>query len=140
MQNQQLELDLLLQRVGEIISQADQRNKQKIEQQSSEVSEEWATLVSDLESRRDTLTKLSQIWETFEGRWQNFESLLTTIEEKVKHIDTVVRNKQYVIETKKYIEVTLTFKPFLCIKLTYGFICFRNCNRKQNPWNVLKKK
>lgn len=98
-------MDLLLERVSELTSQADERNRAKIEQQSAEVSEEWATLVSDLENRRDTLTKLSQIWETFEGRWQNLESLIVGIEEKAKHIDTVVRNKQHVIETKKYIEV-----------------------------------
>ncbi|KAF5292003.1 hypothetical protein FQA39_LY14120 [Lamprigera yunnana] len=103
-QNQQFELDLLLERVNEISSQADQRNKEKIDQESSEVSEEWATLVSDLENRRDTLMKLSQIWETFEGRWQNLESLLLGIEEKIKHIDTIVRSKQHVIDTIKYIE------------------------------------
>ncbi|KAF5308512.1 hypothetical protein FQR65_LT06177 [Abscondita terminalis] len=103
-QNQQFELDLLLERVNEITSQADQKNKERTEQQSSEVAEEWATLVSDLENRRDTISKLSLIWETFEGRWQNFESLLTGIEEKLKHTDTIVRNKQHVIDTIKYIE------------------------------------
>ncbi|KAK9890572.1 hypothetical protein WA026_011942 [Henosepilachna vigintioctopunctata] len=103
-QNQQHELDLLSQRVAEIIQQADSNNKKNIEAQSREVSNEWSSLVSDLENRRETLTKLAQVWETFEGRWQNFESLLTGIEEKAKHIETVVRNKEHVISTKRLIE------------------------------------
>ncbi|XP_074030429.1 muscle-specific protein 300 kDa isoform X10 [Leptinotarsa decemlineata] len=103
-QNQQLELDLLLERVNEITKQADQRNKQNIQGQSAKVAEEWTSLVSDLESRRDTLTSLAQVWETFEGRWQNFESLLTGIEEKAKHVDCVVRNKEHVVSTRKTIE------------------------------------
>ncbi|KAJ8930094.1 hypothetical protein NQ314_017138, partial [Rhamnusium bicolor] len=105
-QNQQLELDLLLERVNEIAKQADQRNKQNIQAQSDKVTEEWTSLVSDLENRRDTLTRLAQVWETFEGRWQNFESLLTGIEERAKHIDYIVRNKDHVISTKNTIEVS----------------------------------
>lgn len=60
-QNQQLELDLLLERVNEITKQADQRNKENIQSQSDEVTEEWTSLVSDLENRRDTLTGLAQV-------------------------------------------------------------------------------
>lgn len=99
---------MLLERANEILKQADQRNKQTIQKQTGEVSEEWASLVSNLENRRDTLTKLAQVWETFEGRWQHFESLLTGIEEKAKHTDNIVRNKEHVIATKKNIEVGLS--------------------------------
>lgn len=109
-QNQQLELDLLLERVNEITKQADQRNKQNIQTQSDKVTEEWTTLVSDLETRRDTLTRLAQVWETFEGRWQNFESSLTRIEERAKHIDYIVRNKDHVISTKNTVEVSFCLK------------------------------
>ncbi|KAJ8984006.1 hypothetical protein NQ317_006860, partial [Molorchus minor] len=101
-QNQQLELDLLLERVNEITKQADQRNKENIQAQSDKVTDEWTALVSGLENRRDTLTRLAQIWENFEACWQKFESLLTGIEERAKHIDYVVRNKDHVITTKKY--------------------------------------
>ncbi|VEN54046.1 unnamed protein product, partial [Callosobruchus maculatus] len=78
--NQQLELDLLLERVSEITKQADERNRQKIQEQSDKV------------------------WETFEGRWQNFESSVTGIEERSKHLDYVVRNKEHVISTQNTIE------------------------------------
>lgn len=61
LQNQQLELDLLLERVNEITQQADQRNKENIQAQSDKVTEEWNSLVSELESRRDTLTGLAQV-------------------------------------------------------------------------------
>lgn len=54
-------MDLLLERVNEITKQADQRNKENIQAQSYKVTEEWATLVSDLENRRDTLTGLAQV-------------------------------------------------------------------------------
>lgn len=59
--NQQLELDLLLERVNEITKQADQRNINNIQAQSQKVTEEWTSLVSDLEKRRDTLTGLAQV-------------------------------------------------------------------------------
>lgn len=101
---------MLLERVSDITSQADQRNREKVEQQSAEVSEEWARLVSGLEARRDALTKLSQVWETFEGRWQNFENLLGTVEEKVKRVDGLVRSRDHVVETRKILEVRIVFR------------------------------
>lgn len=104
-QNQQFELDVLLERVTEICKRADKNNKQQIQKESAEVSNEWYNLISDLENRRDTLSKLAQVWETFEGRYQHFESLLTGLEEKSKHVDLVVRNRQHVINTKQNIEV-----------------------------------
>lgn len=96
---------MLQERAKEILKQADERNRKNIQIQSEEVSEEWSKLVDGLESRRDTLTQLAQVWETFEGRWQNFESLITGIEERAKHIDTVVRNKDHVNLTIRNIEV-----------------------------------
>lgn len=105
-QNQQIELDSFLKSVKEVLEQADESNKKNIEEQGAKVSNEWTLLVSDLENRRETLTGLAQIWETFEGRWQNFEGLLSGIEEKSKHVETVVRNRDHVISTKKQIEVS----------------------------------
>nr|XP_022915902.1 nesprin-1 isoform X7 [Onthophagus taurus] len=104
-QNQQGELDLLLERVNELIKRADKINKQNIGLQSSAVSNEWYSLISDLESRRDTLTKLAQVWETFEGRFQHFEGLLVGLEEKSKHIDLIIRSKQHVTSTIQNIEI-----------------------------------
>lgn len=98
-------MDLLLERVNEISKHADKRNKDNIEKQSKEVSDDWSALVTDLEKRRDALTKLAEVWETFEGRWQNFESLISSIDEKAKHVDCVVRDKQHVINTKQTFEV-----------------------------------
>ncbi|CAH1990098.1 unnamed protein product, partial [Acanthoscelides obtectus] len=103
-QNQQLELDLLLERVNEITKQADERNRQKIKDQSDKVAAEWNSLVSNLEGRRDALTGLAQVWETFEARWQHFESSVSGIEERSKHLDYVVRNKEHVISTQNTIE------------------------------------
>lgn len=102
-------MDNLLERANEIISQADDRNKKLIEKQISEVSSDWNKLVSDLKRRKDTLGKLAEVWDQFEGRWQNFESLLTGVEEKSKHIDYIVRNKQHVISNKQTIEVSFNF-------------------------------
>ncbi|XP_060527804.1 muscle-specific protein 300 kDa isoform X12 [Cylas formicarius] len=103
-QNQQVELDLLQERVAEIVKHADERNRKTIQGQADQVSEDWSSLISNLEGRRDTLTRLAEVWETFEGRWQNFESQLTSIEERIKHIDHVVRSRDHVITTKKNVE------------------------------------
>lgn len=94
-----------MERVNEISKHADKRNKENIEKQSKDVSDDWSALVTDLEKRRNALTKLAEVWETFEGRWQNFESLISTIDEKAKHVDSVVRDKQHVINTKQTFEV-----------------------------------
>lgn len=56
-----MELDLLLERVNEITKQADQRNRENIQSQSDKVTDEWTSLVSELENRRDTLTGLAQV-------------------------------------------------------------------------------
>lgn len=91
-------------RAKEIVNQADERNKRNIDSQTENVCGEWKSLVKDLENRRDTLTQLTQVWETFEGRWQNFESLLTGIEERTKHLDYVVRSKEHVTATRDSIK------------------------------------
>lgn len=96
---------MLLERVNEISKHADKRNKENIEKQSMDISNDWSALVTDLEKRRDALTKLAEVWETFEGRWQNFECLISSIEEKSKHVDTIVRDKQHVINTKQTFKV-----------------------------------
>lgn len=112
-QNQQLELDLLLERVNEISKHADKRNKDNIARQSQEVSDDWSSLVTDLEKRRDALTKLAEVWETFEGRWQSFESVISAIDEKAKHVDCVVRDRQHVENTRRTFEVGYGFVVFL---------------------------
>lgn len=133
-QNQQLELDLLLERVKEITKQADERNKQNIQRQSKEVTEEWSSLVTDLEKRRDALTKLAQVWENFEGRWHNFESLIAGIVEKSKHVDTIVRNKQQLIDTKQTFEVITVICA--CVLYDISFSYCRNSSRKQNRYRA----
>lgn len=98
-------MDSLQQKATEIIKQADAKNKQTIQSQSKEVSDEWEKLVADLQRRRDALNALAAAWEVFEGRWQHFESVLVGVEEKSKHVDTIVRNRQQVIATQHVIEV-----------------------------------
>lgn len=53
--------------MNEIIKNADERNKENIQAQSDKVTEEWTSLVSDLENRRDTLTGLAQVRYTVRG-------------------------------------------------------------------------
>ena len=62
-QNQQCEIDLLNERGREITRQSDLANRESIEKQLRNINQEWNDLVSGLESRRDTLTKLAQHWE-----------------------------------------------------------------------------
>lgn len=63
MQNQQSEIDLLNERGREITQQSDLANREHIEKQLEGINREWNDLVSSLENRRDTLTKLAQHWE-----------------------------------------------------------------------------
>lgn len=104
-QNQQLELDLLLERSSEILQQADSRNKVNIQEQTGEVSEQWSSLVSGLESRKQTLSKLAHLWEDFESKWQAFEGKIVAFDERTKHVDLIVRSRQHVIDTKTILQV-----------------------------------
>ncbi|KAJ8895765.1 hypothetical protein PR048_001103 [Dryococelus australis] len=107
-QNQQSELDLLAERATDITRQANPASRQEIERQCGEVTQEWADLVSGLEQRRETLTKLAQHWEEFESKWQSFESLMSGYEEKARHIDMTVRSKKQVAEVKQTLQVLYT--------------------------------
>jgi hypothetical protein len=53
----------LNERGREITRQSDLANRESIEKQLRNINEEWNDLVSGLENRRDTLTKLAQHWE-----------------------------------------------------------------------------
>lgn len=104
-QKQQLELDVLLERAREVIAQAEPKSRATVEKQSGELSERWSALVSGLESRRDTLAKLAQLWEEFENRWQGFESRVLALDERAKHVDPLVRSRQHVLDTKTTLQV-----------------------------------
>lgn len=67
----------------------------------------WTLLVSDLEGRKDTLTKLADVWDSFEAKLQKFDRALGGIEERAKHIDQIVRNKDHVVTTQKNLEVCI---------------------------------
>ncbi|XP_066252950.1 muscle-specific protein 300 kDa isoform X4 [Euwallacea similis] len=107
-QNQASELDLLHTRISELSKEADEHNRAQIQKQSVEVTKEWSTLVSNLEGRKDSLTKLADVWGSFEGKLQNFERSLSGIEDRTKHIDQVVRNKDHVVSTQTQIEELYT--------------------------------
>lgn len=77
-----------------------------------QASKDWSSLVSNLEGRRDTLTKLAEVWASFEEKWQRFESGVSGIEERAKHVDQVVRNRDHVIAAKKDVEVNSSVSLF----------------------------
>ncbi|XP_063222936.1 muscle-specific protein 300 kDa isoform X4 [Bacillus rossius redtenbacheri] len=104
LQKQQAEVELLGQRSADVTRQADAPSRQQIQQQCRELTQEWADLVSGLERRRDTFTKLAQHWEEFESKWQSFESLVSGYEEKSKHIDMTVRSKNQVAEVEQTLQ------------------------------------
>ncbi|XP_059468655.1 muscle-specific protein 300 kDa isoform X2 [Neocloeon triangulifer] len=103
-QGQSHEIDLLLERAKEISNKADAENKLTIDSDMSAISTEWNGLISELENRKETLTKLAEHWETFESKWQQIDSKLLGIEVKLKHEDLVVRNKAQLKETQGKVE------------------------------------
>lgn len=61
--SQQPEVDLLNERMREIVSQADTINKERIETEVTKINNEWVCFIDGLESRKDTLVKLGQHWQ-----------------------------------------------------------------------------
>ncbi|XP_068085330.1 muscle-specific protein 300 kDa [Anabrus simplex] len=107
-QNQQSEIDLLNERAREITRQADPSNRETINMQVKNMNTRWTELTDGLESRKDTLHKLSLNWEEFEKKHQNFESLVNANEEKARHIDTIVRSKPQTVEVKQTLQDLLS--------------------------------
>ncbi|XP_025834538.1 nesprin-1 isoform X2 [Agrilus planipennis] len=144
-ENQQIELDLLLERANEVSSQADRRNKEQIEKQTAKVASEWSDLVSDLRNRKNTLSNLSDVWEQFEEQWQNFEGLVTTTEEKCKHLDLVVRSAEHLTNVIYQIEMleseARSFEPLKeqVNKLSQIILLFLNETSKSSA-DILSKK
>lgn len=62
-QGQTHEIDLLNERAREISNKADEPNKTNLEMSQNEVNSEWNGLISELENRKETLTKLAEHWE-----------------------------------------------------------------------------
>jgi DNA repair ATPase RecN len=64
-QGQTHEIDLLNERAREILNKSDKPNKEKLEVDLKEVNSEWNGLISELENRKETLTKLAEHWEVY---------------------------------------------------------------------------
>ncbi|KAJ9596010.1 hypothetical protein L9F63_012831, partial [Diploptera punctata] len=85
--NQQAEIDLLNERGRDITRQADHSNHENVEKQLSNINREWNDLLSGLQSRRDTLTKLAEHWDPF-PKERSLEVLNQEIEEPLTKLQS----------------------------------------------------
>ncbi|CAH1403532.1 unnamed protein product [Nezara viridula] len=103
----QMDVDLLNERMRELLPYLNTDSQAIISSEVASLNEDWASLMSNLESRRDTLAKLASLWEEFEGKLQKFESNLLPIDDKNKHIDMTIRCKDHLLEIKGSLESLL---------------------------------
>lgn len=58
-----MEIDLLNERIREILPFLNPDSQAVVSSEVGSLNEDWASLMSNLESRKDTLTKLASLWE-----------------------------------------------------------------------------
>lgn len=88
-----------------ILRQADPLNREHIEKQNIAINRDWTDLIDNFETRRDTLTTLSQHWEEFDNKLHSFENQIIRLEERSRHVDPVVRSRRQLEDTKHVIQV-----------------------------------
>lgn len=62
-QHNQMDVDLLNERMRELLPYLNIDSQAIISSEVASLNEDWTSLMSNLESRRDTLAKLAALWE-----------------------------------------------------------------------------
>lgn len=108
MQNQQVEIDNLNERVKSMEKHANHESRQRLQTQMNNINGKWGECLANLDSRKDALSRLVTQWEQCETLWQDFESGLSAVEEHFSQIDPSIRSHQQLQETKQSLNAILT--------------------------------
>ncbi|ODN01313.1 Nesprin-1 [Orchesella cincta] len=100
MQNQQVEIDNLNERVKSMEKQANHESRQRLQTQMNAINTKWGECLANLDTRKDALSRLVTQWEQCETLWHEFESGLSAVEEHFSQIDPSIRSQQQLLETK----------------------------------------
>lgn len=108
-QSKQGKLEALNQRGQELMRLADSENHSRIDDEITDINNDWKKKLLELENRLETLTILSNHWQDFEKRIDLLESQLNRLEEKISRTEFVVKSKQHLLDTKDIYRVSATF-------------------------------
>lgn len=92
-------------KAAHILRQADPTNRERIEQQNTDLNRDWRQVIDSFETRRDHLAVLAQHWEEFDNKLHAFENQIIRLEERARHVDPVVRSRRQLEDTKHVIQV-----------------------------------
>lgn len=107
LQNQQVEIDNLNERVKTMEKQATHESRQLLQTQMNGINTKWSECLANLDSRKDALSRLVTQWEQCETLWHDFETGLSAVEEHFSQIDPSIRSHQQLEETKAALNAIL---------------------------------
>lgn len=107
-QSKQTKLEQLNRRAQELIRLADSTNHAQIDDEITDLNNDWDKKLNDLQNHIETLTILSNHWKDFEKRVESLEKQLNRLEERNTNADLVIKSKQHLIDTKDIYQVSPT--------------------------------
>lgn len=119
-------------KAAHILRQADPTNRERIEQQNTDINRDWRLVIDNFETRRDRLAVLAQHWEEFDNKLHAFENQIIRLDERTRHVDPVVRSRRQLEDTKHVIQViTCLFADDnllinICVQQQYAFALLFN--------------
>lgn len=94
------------QRAQELMRLADSVNHTQIDDEITELNNDWNKKLNDLENNIETLNVLASHWQDFEKRIELLENQLSRLEEKISNTDFVVKSRQHLLDTKDIYRVS----------------------------------
>lgn len=105
-------MDALNQRAQELMRLADSTNHTRIDDEITDLNNDWKKKLHELENHIETLTVLSSHWQDFEKRIESIDSQLNRLDEKISNTEFVVKSKQHLLDTKDIYRVSCEEKMF----------------------------
>lgn len=105
-QSKQNKLEALNQRAQELMRLADSTNHTRIDDEITDLNNDWKKKLHELENHIETLTVLSNHWQDFDKRIESIESQLNRLDEKISNTEFVVKSKQHLLDTKDIYRVS----------------------------------
>lgn len=99
-------MDALNQRAQELMRLADSTNHTRIDDEITDLNNDWKKKLHELENHIETLTVLSSHWQGFEKRIESLDSQLNRLDEKISNTEFVVKSKQQLLDTKDIYRVS----------------------------------
>lgn len=85
---------------------ADQKNREKIQRQNTDINLKWTNTINSIDNQIETLSQIAQNWSDLERDINLIEKGLVVITDKINHLDIGEKSQPLLEETKNNILVS----------------------------------